>query len=47
MLNGTRVNMGSTGLRVTRENWDFRLRRYKGRDAISLANNAQLDGIES
>ncbi|PQA52992.1 hypothetical protein [Siphonobacter curvatus] len=47
MLTGTRVNLGSMGIRVTKENWDTRSRRLKSSDVTSIAHNAKLDTLES
>lgn len=46
-LNGTRLKLGSTGIRVKRSDWDHRSQRTKKRDVSSRADNELLDQIES
>lgn len=46
-LNGTRIKLGSTGIRVKREDWDSRAQRSRKRDVTSLNDNEQLGSIES
>ncbi|MDR6194915.1 phage integrase SAM-like domain-containing protein [Siphonobacter sp. SORGH_AS_0500] len=47
ILNGTRVNLGSTGIRVRKEDWDIKSRRSTRKDVQSQADNATLDSVES
>lgn len=47
ILNATRVNLGSTGIRVRKEDWDIKSRRSTRKDVQSQADNATLDSIES
>lgn len=46
-LNGQRIKLGSTGIRVKREDWDSRTQRSRKRDVTSRNDNEQLGAIES
>ncbi|PKK36544.1 hypothetical protein BWI96_11865 [Siphonobacter sp. SORGH_AS_0500] len=46
-LNGNRINIGSTGIRVSLDNWDIQRRRIRLSDTISMMDNAKLDSLES
>lgn len=46
-LNGTRLKLGSTGIRVKKSDWDHRSQRTRKKDVSSRADNELLDQIES
>ncbi|MDR6194916.1 Arm DNA-binding domain-containing protein [Siphonobacter sp. SORGH_AS_0500] len=46
-LNGTPVELGSTGIHVHPQHWDAVSQRLKGQDALTKNTNAQLAALET